>query len=824
MSDLVPVIEIQPGTDLEVGEEVYFSASKSQYPDSVLLGKARYEWDFGDGYYFRFDPNISTITQQGICCTHYYMKPGDFEAKLKVTVWAEWNAGGGPLTVTSQSTDPVMIAKGIKTFTVETSKYFIVGMLGTITSASSSARYMQGIITAYNPFTGTLEVDVTKTSASGTYNDWKVSFETIPLFSETISQTIHVTGEAPIAGFEIQRAPFHNRIAQYLYVQIPTNYRSNQTTLRVTLEGAKGSSSVLLSKSNLASEEIVLLDHKPLAQGDYVVVAELIDESGGRIPGGLWRDKFSKKYDGIPKVGIDENNSFYVDGELFFPICNFMTDKTTAPKYTNVGVNVLLCEGYYNQHNESTWLNYLNFCQSLNVYGAGPMRGEYFITITPAITNRWVFNHNPDRMRDYVLATKDHPGMFQWAWDDEPNMGGRIEKTYPPTLAAWRYVSHSIDPQHPSFDGFIGQDWSRYYGTGLNQYDYLASASFFGGKKWVQDGIGFDSYPVASRTHASMNFADMGGHAAYCDLIDRLQRNNKRLVPVIPAIQTCKGQATNPWPSITEDQVYMQAWINVIHGAKGVVWFAYFDQANSGRWAAMKKFSDQIKALTPVVLGAEPDRTVTCDANVALNRVDTMIREKDGIVYVFAVRVTEMEPMPEVTAIKYKGQEPDTVTANFIVSGLTGNSVAEVIDEGRQIPVIDGKFTDTFNKCGVHIYRIGEENTPITLNPPINLTEEVRVSSINLKWEKNPENKGLETGFRIYVGGASGQYGLPIEVDGNTTSYTKDNVLTGTYYIALTSVGGEVESVKSEEKIVTVISVLQPPINVEIGILVGGAR
>jgi len=94
--------------------------------------------------------------------------------------------------------------------------------------------------------------------------------------------------------------------------------------------------------------------------------------------------------------------------------------------------------------------------------------------------------------------------------------------------------------------------------------------------------------------------------------------------------------------------------MNVIHGAKGILWFPYFDQVNTGRWAAMKKFSDQMKVLASVVLQPEPTRTVTEDANVPLNRVDTMIREKDGNVYILAARVTEPDP---IKGAKYQGVE-----------------------------------------------------------------------------------------------------------------------------------------------------------------------
>ena len=147
--------------------------------------------------------------------------------------------------------------------------------------------------------------------------------------------------------------------------------------------------------------------------------------------------------------------------------------------------------------------------------------------------------------------------------------------------------------------------------------------------------------------------------------------------------------------------------MNVIHGVKGIVWFPYFDPTTI-RWSAMKKFADQMRSLAPVVLGPEPDRTVADDANASLNRVDTMVREQHGDVYVFAARVTEPVPIP---GAKFRGVEAESIAVNFEVSGLSGNAKAEVFGENRTVSVLNGRFKDTFVKNAVHIYKI-----PITLS------------------------------------------------------------------------------------------------------------
>lgn len=720
---LVPAIEIQPSTSVEVGEEVYLSGSGSTYDgNQTLLRKARYEWDFGDGYYLRYDPANALVTRQGLCATHYYMRPGDFTVKLKISLWAAWDEDGTPVDIPATSTSTVTIVNtGSVTLTIEPDKPFQPGMVIFIYDAVDDGvnAYMDGTITSYNTETGEMVAYITNGHGyrGHTYSSWTIKAETLPIEIETTTKVIHVTGEAPLAGFEIQRAPFQNRLAQYLYVQIPTAYRKNETTLRVTLQGAKGSKSTLVSKNNLAFEEPVFLDHKPLVQDDYVVIAELLNSSGKRIPGGIWRDKFSKPYAGVPKIGIDENNSFRVNGELFFPIGSFMLDRSRIETYkTAANLNMFHSLGYAIEHNPTTLATYLSAAETSALKVIGPGRGDYLAV--PG-TARWKWNHSPERMAEYVHAGKNSQAMLAWAWQDEPNLGGRTIMVYPQTIAAWAYNTQRIDRQHPVFQLFYGSDWSKYYGTGLRDYDYLNSAQFFGGKKWTQQAFPFDIYPIQLRLHPSLNMSDIGPIVAYFDAMDRMNANNKDLVPLMPCINPGQRlpEQGDPGQIPTADQVYMLAWANVIHGAKAIIWFPYFTPSTI-QWGAMKKFADQMAILAPVVLGPEPARTVVDDADIPLKRVDTLIREHGGNIYVITARITEPDPME---GAKYLGVEPESITVNLTVSGLTGNLVAEVVDEGRQVSLNNGKFSDTYARNAVHIYKIPLGTNPRGVSSPAGL-------------------------------------------------------------------------------------------------------
>ena len=42
----------------------------------------------------------------------------------------------------------------------------------------------------------------------------------------------------------------------------------------------------------------------------------------------------------------------------------------------------------------------------------------------------------------------------------------------------------------------------------------------------------------------------------------------------------------------------------------------------------------------------------------------------------------------------------------FSVPGVSGNGVIEVIGEHREIPMVEGHFSDHFASYGVHLYRV----------------------------------------------------------------------------------------------------------------------
>ncbi|NWG32624.1 MAG: PKD domain-containing protein [Rhodocyclaceae bacterium] len=115
------------------------------------------------------------------------------------------------------------------------------------------------------------------------------------------SVLITVTGETPLAGFELWHAPFHARTAQYLYAIVPDGYSPSQVVARVERVG--GGYSQELTGTTVNNKQRFLLNTASLPSGDYVLTAELIN---GETVVSRIREKFSKPYEGAPTVGINE--------------------------------------------------------------------------------------------------------------------------------------------------------------------------------------------------------------------------------------------------------------------------------------------------------------------------------------------------------------------------------------------------------------------------------------------------------------------------------------------------------------------------------------
>ena len=145
-------------------------------------------------------------------------------------------------------------------------------------------------------------------------------------------------------------------------------------------------------------------------------------------------------------------------------------------------------------------------------------------------------------------------------------------------------------------------------------------------------------------------------------------------------------------------EIRAQAWMSIIHGATGLVWFVHelspqFIEAglfeHPEQTEAVASVNAEVTALAEVLNSPSRPGMATSESAEAAVPVDLLCKEHGGSVYVFAVA---MEGQPTEARIQVQGVAPD--------------ATVEVLGEGRTLAMGDGAFTDRFDGWGVHLYRI----------------------------------------------------------------------------------------------------------------------
>lgn len=507
-------------------------------------------------------------------------------------------------------------------------------------------------------------------------------------------------------GFDLWHAPFHARTAQYIYAQIPSAVYNNPTNkLKVSIANDNSYTATIFEKTGLAAEEKFLLRNANLPTGNYTLTAQLLDVNDTVLD--QLQEYFPKPYNSAPAMGIDENNAFITNGQPFFPVTSWLLGKEDMPEWKEKNyINALYGEGYYDSHGPSTWDDYLTNAQTNGLYAFGPERWFDLglpIPLNASRRRHFARNASIDVMTNYITMTLNQPTLAAWMWLDEPDIGGQAQRLPPAVVRAWTYASHLSDPQHPVVTNLGGYGYLPEHDNPGTDYDFINTASIFNGKRqFPVDALGFDVYPLEywlERT--DLNQADRGPIDLYAEALDRFVTNNYGLIPMFSFVEVCDVRASRQTPGPTADQVLMEAWLNVVHGIKGINWFHYFEYATI-QYEAMTKFTEQINRLAPAILAAEPDIHINDNANVQANRVDTLVRYHNDSLYVFAVRLTEPDP---IAGALYTIEEPATINVSFQLDEAI-NGTATVDEENRSVTVSNGTFSDTFARNAVHIYII----------------------------------------------------------------------------------------------------------------------
>lgn len=309
------------------------------------------------------------------------------------------------------------------------------------------------------------------------------------------------------------------------------------------------------------------------------------------------------------------------------------------------------------------------------------------------------------------LLHKADPTIVGWMHGDEPDNAQAItdpatgKQTYGPPVPPARIVAdykrlRAADPTRPILlnlgQGVANDAWVG-RGPGARLQDY---------ETYVQGGdiVSFDVYPVAG-----MDRADGANLLWYVPKgVDRLVRWTRNgsgggAATVWNCLECSRINGKNkPTPS----QVRAEAWMALIHGSRGLIYFVHEFQPkfnehalldDPAMLAGVTALNRQIQELAPVL--NSPTVAAAATATSAAPNVlpiDALVKRHNGALYVFAA------------AMRAGGSAAAAQRGVFTLRDLPAGSAAtaEVLGEGRTIPVRGGRFADHFAPYDVHLYRI----------------------------------------------------------------------------------------------------------------------
>jgi Beta-galactosidase len=292
------------------------------------------------------------------------------------------------------------------------------------------------------------------------------------------------------------------------------------------------------------------------------------------------------------------------------------------------------------------------------------------------------------------LRFKDRPTIVGWMHGDEPDnaqtlgLGKGYGPPVPPATIVEGYEKiRKADPDRPVLLN-LGQGvaWDGWHGRGVRTNHPEDYPEYLKGS----DIASFDIYP------ASHEKQEIAGKLWYVPQgVDRLRRWTGGRKDVWCCIETTRISNVDRQP--TPEQVRSEVWMALIHGAKGIIYFAHQFQpkfieagllADEAMARGVATLNRQVLELAPVL--NSPD--VAGGASVATTEegvpIDFMVKRHAGETYLFAVAMREGE-----------------TTATFTLPGR-GDARVEVQGEGRAIEAPGGQWEDHFTGYQVHLYRI----------------------------------------------------------------------------------------------------------------------
>jgi len=311
------------------------------------------------------------------------------------------------------------------------------------------------------------------------------------------------------------------------------------------------------------------------------------------------------------EVRVNEYLNFVMNGEEFFPIGTFNSPwGSSIASSCNTSINY--CTAY-------DLVNNLNTAEGLSAMAAA----NHYMAMFPHTKELWshlVDGHPELALRPLPAADaqtigqrvaqyQQQPGIWAWYMADEPSPYLFL----PDYLIALGHTVRQYDPYHPAYISYNRGTYAKVYAE-------------------ATDALGVHWYP---------GFTDRGMVFPMSTIADEMEAakaavDNRQAIIFSPQMILLGSMGDQDIRPITHQESRCMVYQSIVHGAKGIIWFANYGlQSSMEIRIGMPYLAQELRALDFIFLAHETAAVNVSGADAA--SVHCLAKVIDGQLYVIAV-------------------------------------------------------------------------------------------------------------------------------------------------------------------------------------------
>ena len=412
-----------------------------------------------------------------------------------------------------------------------------------------------------------------------------------------------------------------------------------------------------------------------LPDGPVTLTASIVRKRGGqRLASKEWTlQKLTAAQRDVLKTYIDRDNTTMVDGKPFFPLGWYGgVNEEQMAEIADSPFNTLLAYGTDFAPKDKM----LRFLDEMDARGLKLMycMNDVYPTATYFDGKNWEGVEGNDAIAAAIIAAyRDNPAILGWYLNDElpHKLVPQLTEQYQRIIAA--------DPNHPCFIVLCNRSELQYFPE-------------------TTDIMGVDPYPIPKDPITRVS--------SFVDAAQEAVSAHKPVWLVPQAFGWYQYNSKNPdrghTPSAEElrdgraptfEEERCMTYLGLVHGAKGLIYYCYYDlrvlPQYEEMWAGMKKIVAEVKELEPVLLS--PDDLGEAELIPADASIHTSLKRCNGRLYLLAVNG---ERQPCHVTFKLKHKLPPEVAVMF---------------ENRTVTTQGKRLSADFAPLEVHVYDLGAQ-------------------------------------------------------------------------------------------------------------------